>query len=372
MKKLKTIAVLPGDGIGPEVVAQAIKVLEAIEVKFGHSFEYKTGLIGAAALDKTGEALPAETLALCKSTDAVLLGAIGDPKYDDPTIKKRPEQGLLALRRELSVFANIRPVETFAKLARLSPLKEELVKDVDFVIYRELTSGIYFGEKGTGSSESGDFAFDECRYTTSEIERIATLAFNSAMRRNKKLTLVDKANVLETSRLWRSTVASMAHRYPDVELNFLYVDNAAMQLIINPKQFDVILCPNLFGDIISDEASVIAGSLGLLPSASLGEKHCLFEPVHGSYPQAAGRDLANPLATILSVKLMMQYFGLRGESRAIGNAIDYCIENSILTEDLEPEVVYTCSQLGDVIHAAIIDKEGFNVKSVLERGSLII
>jgi len=283
------IAVIPGDGIGPEVIVQAKKVIDAIGETFNHEFNYKEALMGACAIDKTGNPLPNETVTICKEADAVLFGAIGDPKYDnDPTAKVRPEQGLLKLRKDLGLFCNIRPVKAYEKLITNSPLKEDIIKGTDISIYRELTGGIYFGTKEI--SEDGLTASDGCKYSVFEIERIAHLAFKAAQNRRKQLTLVDKANVLETSRLWRKTVTAMSDQYPDVKLNFLFVDNAAMQLILNPKQFDVILTENLFGDIISDEASVIGGSIGLLASASVGE-NALFEPIHGSFPQAKGKGI---------------------------------------------------------------------------------
>lgn len=370
MKVTKNIAVLPGDGIGPEVVDQATKVLQGVADRFEHEFHFEFGLVGAAAIDKTGNPLPEETLALCKRSDAVLMGAIGDPRYADPTLDVRPEQGLLQLRKELGLFTNIRPVKAYPALMSLSPLKNSIIEGVDFVIFRELTGGIYFGEKGR--EDGGDTAYDICKYSKFEIDRVARLAFEESRARRKKLCLVDKANVLESSRLWRKCVDELHKNYPDVELEHLYVDNAAMQIILNPKRFDVILTSNLFGDIISDEGSVIAGSLGLLPSASKGLKYSLFEPVHGSYPEAAGKDIANPLATILSAAMMLEHFELRKESECIYNAVDYCMEKSILTEDLEPNVNYSCSQLGDVMQALVLDDEGINMKRLSEGNSIII
>src|SRR6185436_3333975 len=266
----KNIAVIPGDGIGPEVIAQALRVLDAVGEQYGHQFYYNWCLMGADAIDKTGSPLPDQTVTTCLQSDAILFGAIGHPKYDnDPSAKVRPEQGLLRLRKELQLFANIRPVTTYVSLHHLSPLKEKQLRDVDFIIYRELTGGIYFGKKE--SNADGTEASDLCIYNKNEIERIAHLAFRAAGQRRKKLTLVDKANVLETSRLWRKVVQEIAGQYPDIALDFLFVDNAAMQIIMNPKQFDVMLTENMFGDILSDEASVISGSLGLLPSASVGK-----------------------------------------------------------------------------------------------------
>ena len=277
----KKIAVLPGDGIGPEVTEQALKALKAVETRFGHTFTYSWADVGAIAIDRHGDPLPEATLQLCLDSDAILFGAIGHPKYDnDPSAPVRPEQGLLRLRKSLGLFANIRPVTLYPTLAHLSPLRPEKVAGVDMVIFRELTGGIYFGEKG----RTADRAWDHCVYTVEEIERIARLAFESAQKRRGRLTLVDKANVLETSRLWRATVQKMAPDYPTVTLDWMYVDNAAMQLIQYPAHFDVLLTENMFGDILSDEASVLVGSMGLLPSASVGARTALFEPIHGSYP----------------------------------------------------------------------------------------
>ena len=281
------ITVLPGDGIGPEVVAQALKLIPVIEQKEKVSFSFEEGLIGATAIDQTGNPLPDDTIEKCKNSDAVLLGAVGHPKYDlDPTAKVRPEQGLLKIRKSLGLFANIRPVKTFPVLDPISPLKDHLLKGVDFIVFRELTGGIYFGDKGR--SEDRTEAWDHCNYSAPEIERIAKMAFETAGGRRKKVTLVDKANVLETSRLWRETVQKMAPGYPDITLDFMFVDNAAMQIILQPSNFDVVLTENMFGDIITDEASVITGSIGMLPSASVGEGTSLFEPIHGSAPQIAG------------------------------------------------------------------------------------
>ena len=297
------IGVIKGDGIGPEIVTEAMKVMDAVGTKFGHKFNYTEVLMGACAIDATGTPLPDETLEVCKNSDAVLFGAIGHPKYDnDPNAKVRPEQGLLKIRKELGLYANIRPVAYHPALAEFSPLKPERIEGADFVVVRELTGGIYFGEKGR--NEDGTVAFDNCTYSVEEIERISVIGFETAMKRRKKLTLVDKANVLETSRLWRDTVKKMALKYPEVELDFLFVDNAAMQMILSPTQFDVILTENMFGDIISDEGSVIGGSIGLLPSASIGSTVGLYEPIHGSFPQGAGLNIANPMATILSAAML--------------------------------------------------------------------
>src|SRR6059058_1650689 len=312
----KQIAIIEGDGIGPEVTRQAVKTLNAIADRFNHRFHYTYCLMGAVAIDTTGSPLPDVTIETCLNSDAILFGAIGHPKYDnDPAAKIRPEQGLLKLRKSLQLFANIRPISTYSSLNYLSPLRSKNIEGVDFVIFRELTGGIYFGKKET--DEQGTRASDLCVYSRSEIERIAHLAFQSAQKRRRKLTLVDKANVLETSRLWRKVVQEIAKEYADVSVDFLFVDNAAMQIILNPKQFDVILTENMFGDILSDEASVITGSLGLLPSASIGNGVALFEPIHGSYPQAAGKDIANPLGCILSAAMLLDHFGLAKEANAV-------------------------------------------------------
>lgn len=344
----KKIAVLSGDGIGPEVIAQAVKVLDAVAQKFNHTFEYRNALAGAIAIDKTGNPMPDETLQVCLNADAILFGAIGDPKYDnDPNAKVRPEQGLLKIRKEMGLFCNIRPVTTYDSLISKSPLKEDRIKGADLVVYRELTGGIYFGEKGR--KNDGVVAFDNCEYSVEEIERISKLAFEAAQTRRKKLTLVDKANVLETSRLWRDVVKKMAPSYPDVEVDFLFVDNAAMQMIVKPTQFDVILTENMFGDIISDEASVITGSLGLLASASIGAKTAMFEPCHGSYPQAAGKNIANPAATILSAAMMLDYFKLFEEANLVREAVQHTIDKGLSTVDVNPENPQSTSAVGDLI-----------------------
>ena len=344
----KNIAVIEGDGIGPEVTQQSIKVLNAVAEQFNHQFEYEYVLMGACAIDKTGSPLPQETIDVCLKSDAVLLGAIGDPKYDnDPTAKVRPEQGLLGLRKALQLYANIRPVSTYPALQHLCPLKPQNAADVDFIIYRELTGGIYFGEKHL--SEDGNTASDNCLYTRAEIERIAKLAFEHARIRNKKLTLVDKANVLETSRLWRKVIQEMAPQYADVEVSYMFVDNAAMQIIVNPKQFDVMLTENLFGDVLSDEASVISGSLGMLPSSSVGSKVALFEPIHGSYPQAAGKNIANPIGSILSAALLLDHFGLTEEASLIREAVAWTLQNGFVTKDIDPVNSYSTTSVGDLI-----------------------
>ena len=354
------IAVLSGDGIGPEVTAQAIKALEAVAHSFDHTFIFKDALVGAIAIDKTGNPLPEETLQLCVNTDAVLFGAIGDPKYDNnPSAPVRPEQGLLKLRKELGLYANIRPVKAYDTLIDKSPLKPEIITGTDISIYRELTGGIYFGKKEL--NDEGTVASDLCEYSKEEIERIAHLAFKAAQKRRNKLTLVDKANVLESSRLWRKVVTEVAKTYPDVTLDFLFVDNAAMQMILNPSQFDVILTENMFGDIISDEASVIGGSIGLLASASVGDTCCMFEPIHGSYPQATGKGIANPIAAILSAAMLLEHFDLLGEANAIRDAVEKALELNLTTPDLNKVNPLTTEKVGDFIADYILNPEDSNI-----------
>jgi 3-isopropylmalate dehydrogenase len=342
------IAVLPGDGIGPEIIEQAIKVIDAVCEKMNHKPTYTHALTGATAIYQTGDPYPEETHNICMESDAVLFGAIGDPRFDnDPKAKVRPEKGLLAMRKKLGLYANIRPVTTFPSLIHKSPLKQELVEGADFVNIRELTGGIYFGQP-QGRTEDGNTAFDSCVYHRYEIERIAKLAFEFAMKRRKKLTLVDKANVLATSRLWREIVQEMAPQYPEVELEYMFVDNAAMQIIQWPKRFDVLVTENMFGDILTDEASVITGSLGLLPSASIGLHTSVFEPIHGSYPQAAGKNIANPVATVLSAALMFEYaFKLEPEAAMIRSAVDASLEAGVVTEDIDKTNPSSTSQVGD-------------------------
>lgn len=345
------IALLPGDGIGPEIVGEAVKVLDSVAAKYGHQFEYSKALVGACAIDATGDPYPAETHAVCEASDVVLFGAIGDPKYDNtPAAKVRPEQGLLRMRKSLGLFANLRPLAVFDSLAGRSPLKTEIVKGADFICVRELTGGMYFG-RPQGRSEDGNTAYDTCVYTREEIERILHLAFGLARGRRKKLTLVDKANVIATSRLWRQIGGELAPQYPDVELEYMFVDNAAMQIIQRPTHFDVIVTENLFGDILTDEASVISGSLGMLPSASVGAKVALFEPIHGSYPQAAGKNIANPMATILSAAMLLEHVGLQQEGKAVRDAVNQAIEAGVVTEDLAAAGAKACSttEVGDFV-----------------------
>lgn len=357
----KTILVLKGDGIGPEVVDQALKVLNSVSKKYNCKFEYIEALIGGVAIDKYGVPLPDETLELAKSSDAVLLGAVGDWKYDtlDPAI--RPEKGLLGIRKGLGLFANLRPVKIFDELISSSPLKEGIVKDTDIMIVRELTGGVYFGEpKGTGTKNGEKTAFNTMIYSESEVKRIARVAFEAAMKRNKKVCSVDKANVLDVSRFWREIVIEVAKEYPEVELSHMYVDNAAMQLIINPRQFDVILTSNLFGDILSDEASVLSGSLGLLPSASLsgGSGVGMFEPCHGSAPNFKGLDKLNPIATILSAAMMLKYgLDMEEASKDVENAVSKILKQGFRTEDIfkdkQTEKLVGTSEMGDLIAQSI-------------------
>ncbi len=343
------LAILPGDGIGPEIIEQAMKTVKAIAEKFNHELTYEYALTGAIAIDKVGNPYPDETHELCMKSDAVLFGAIGDPKFDNnPKAPVRPEQGLLAMRKKLGLYANIRPVETFESLLHKSPLRRELVEGADFVCIRELTGGIYFGEKGR--KDNGNTAFDTNTYTRAEIERILELAYQFAAKRNKKLTVVDKANVLESSRLWREVAQEMAPNHPDIKTEFMFVDNAAMQIIQWPKNFDVMVTENMFGDILTDEASVITGSLGLLPSASIGIHTSVFEPIHGSYPQAAGKDIANPVATILSAAMMFEYaFNLMEEGEVIREAVAASLKAGFVTVDIAEGKSYKTSEVGDWI-----------------------
>lgn len=355
------IAVLPGDGIGPEVTAQAVKVLKAVAMEFNHIFTFQPALIGAAAINKTGTALPEETIKICKKADAVLFGAIGNTKYDnDPNAKIRPEQGLMGIRKELGLYTNIRPVIAYEDLLNKSSLKVKQIKDTNIIIYRELTGGIYFGEKKL--SKDGNTASDICEYHRFEIERIAHLAFKAAQSRKRKLTLVDKANALESSKLWRRVVQEIAPQYPNVKTNYMYIDNAAMELIIHPRQFDVILTENMFGDILSEEASVIVGSIGLLASASIGDKHAMFEPIHGAYTKAANRGVANPIASILSVAMLLDHFGLYEEASLVRDAVDKSLKLHITTPDLNNKYDnITTTKVGDFIEDFINNPDETNL-----------
>lgn len=341
------IAKLPGDGIGPEIVEQAVKVMNAIGEKFNHEFTYEFGLVGANAIDQVGNPYPDETHDICMKADAVLFGAIGDPKYDNnPKSKVRPEQGLLEMRKKLQLYANIRPVRTFKSLIEKSPLRRDLVEGADFIVIRELTGGIYYGEL-RGRTEDGNKAFDTNVYSKSEIIRVTELAFDYAAKRRKKLTAIDKANVLATSRLWRETIQEMEANYPDIEVEHMLVDNAAMQIIQWPTKFDVLITENMFGDILSDEASVITGSMGLLPSASVGIYTSVFEPIHGSYPQAAGKNIANPLATVLSAAMLLESLNLNEEAKTVRVAVDASMKQGIVTEDISKDKAYKTSEVGD-------------------------
>lgn len=326
------IAVLAGDGIGPEISEQGVAVMTAVCQKFGHEVTYKQALVGAAAIDAVGDPFPEETYEACKEADAVLFSSVGDPKFDNnPNAKVRPEQGLLAMRKKLGLFANIRPVQTFDCLIHKSPLKDELVRGADFVCIRELTGGMYFGEK----KEGDDYAYDTNAYSRHEVERILKVAYEYAGRRRKHLTVVDKANVLASSRLWRKVAQEMVPQYPDITTDFMYVDNASMRMIQEPTFFDVMVTENTFGDILTDEGSCITGSMGLLPSASTGESTPVFEPIHGSWPQAKGLNIANPLAQILSVAMLFEYFNLMEEGRLIRAAVDASLDSNVRTPEIQ-------------------------------------
>lgn len=331
--KLK-IAVLPGDGIGPEIMKQGVAVMDAIAQKCGHEFEYEEALVGACAIEACGDAYPAATHDVCMRADAVLFAAVGDLKYDNnPTLKMRPETGLLAMRKKLGLYANVRPVATFDCLLHKSPLKEELLRGADFVVIRELTGGMYFGEK----YQDNDKAYDTDVYTRPEIERILKVAFEMAMARRKHLTVVDKANVLASSRLWRQIAQEMEPRYPEVTTDYMFIDNASMRVLTEPRFFDVIVTENTFGDILTDETSCITGSMGLQPSSSLGEHTPLFEPVHGSWPQAAGQNLANPLAQILSAAMLLEHFGLVEEGALVRGAVNASLDANVRTPEIQVE-----------------------------------
>ena len=353
MKHL-SIAVLPGDGIGPEIINEGVKVCNSIAKKFGHKIKWNHALVGAAAIDATGNPYPEETHKICENADAILFGALGDPKYDnDPTAKVRPEQGLLKMRKKLGLYANIRQTFVFPSLIEKSPIKKDRIIGTDLVFVRELTGGIYFGDKGV--KENGKVAFDTCLYSEKEIIRLAKVGFELARKRNKKLCCVDKANVLESSRLWRKTIQNMESGYKDIEVSYEFADAVAMRLIQSPNMYDVLVTANLFGDILTDEASVISGSMGLMPSASIGLNTSLYEPIHGSYPQAAGKNIANPIATILSAAMMFeQSFKLYEESEMIKKTVRLCIDESILSEDLvQSKNAYSTSKIGSWISESI-------------------
>jgi 3-isopropylmalate dehydrogenase len=327
---------LPGDGIGPEVVAEAVKVLKKVAHIYGRPFVFEEALIGGAAMDISGNPLPDETLRLCRESDAILLAAVGDPKYDDPRAPVRPEQGLLALRKGLGVFANLRPVKLYKQLLHASTIKPEVIEDVDLLVVRELTGGIYFGERGRKTVDGVEAAYDTMFYTVPEIERVVRVAFDLARKRRKKVTSVDKANILESSRLWRETATRVAEEYPDVEFESMYVDIAAMRLVRYPNVFDVIVTGNMFGDILTDEASMIAGSMGMLPSGAIGvHKPGLFEPIHGSAPKYTGQNVVNPIATILSAAMLLRYsLELEEEAQAIEDAVQAVLEEGYRTKDI--------------------------------------
>ena len=341
------IAVLAGDGIGPEISKVGVSVLNAVAKRFGHEFVYAEAICGATAIDAVGDPFPAETLAVCQNADAVFFSAVGHPKFDnDPTAKVRPEQGLLAMRKQLGLFANVRPIECFNKLLDKSPIKAEILKGSDFICIRELTGGMYFGEK----YQDDNTAYDTNYYTRPEIERILKVGFEYAMQRKKHLTVVDKANVLASSRLWRQIAQEMEPMYPEVTVDYMYVDNAAMRLILSPTFFDVIVTENTFGDILTDEASVISGSMGLLPSASVGTGTPVFEPIHGSWPEAAGKNIANPLAQILSAAMLLEHFGLEQEGSIIRQAVQASMDQGIVTADLAGDAqAYSTTQVGEWI-----------------------
>lgn len=356
------IAVIPGDGIGPEIIDQAKKALDAVADVYDHIFLYKEAELGACAIESTGIPLPEKTINICKHADAILFGAVGEPTlYDNLEVKVRPEQGLLDLRKELSLFCNVRPVKAYDNLISHSPLKREVIKGTDIIIYRELTGGLYFGEKTLSDDKKS--AFDGCGYHVDEISRVTHLAFKAAKNRKKKVTLVDKANVLATSRLWRNTVTEIAEQYPEVTLEFLLIENATMKIIKNPKQFDVILTTNLFGDILSVEASVITGSVGLMASSSIGKKNALFQPIHGSFPKLKGKDVANPLASILSASMMLEYLGLPEEADAIQRAVEKAISLGITTKDLKRknQKYTTTSKVGDFVADYITNQDDSNM-----------
>ncbi len=352
------IAVLPGDGIGPEVIQQSVRVCDAVAKIFNHKINWNYGLVGASAIDKMGDPYPKETHRICEDSDAILFGAIGDPKFDNnPSLKVRPEQGLLEMRKKLGLYANVRPTFTFPSLIDKSPLKKEIIDGTDLVFLRELTGGIYFGKRGR--LDKGNSAYDTCIYSREEIVRLVKMGFELAEKRSKKLCCVDKANVLESSRLWRETVQSMEKDYPKVSVSYEFVDAVAMRLIQWPKNYDVLVTENLFGDILTDEASVITGSMGLMPSASIGNENSLYEPIHGSFPQAAGKNIANPLATILSAAMMFEMsFGLKNESDFIKKVVDKSLKNEIVTEDLSDKKgkSFSTSEVGDFLVKEILTK----------------
>lgn len=352
---IRNIAILDGDGIGPEVMKEAIKVLNIVSKYSDISFDFNYSKIGASAIKEYGNPFPEITKNLCDNSDAILFGAIGDPSFDnDPNAKIRPEDGLLEMRQFLGLYANVRPIKTYNALLNYSPIKKNIIEGTDFIVFRELTGGIYFGKKG--KSKSGTSAYDTCSYSKDEILRVSHLAFKEASKRKNKLTLVDKANVLSTSKLWRETIKSLEKNYSSVEVSYLFVDNAAMKIITNPSDFDVILTENMFGDILTDESSVITGSLGMLPSASIGNKLSLYEPIHGSYPEATGKNIANPMAMILSVAMMLKLsFNLNKESDIIESSVNDALQAGIMTKDINSLHYYKTSEVGDWISKKVED-----------------
>ena len=352
---IRNIAILDGDGIGPEVMKEAIKVLNIVSKYSDISFDFNYSKIGASAIKEYGNPFPEITKNLCDNSDAILFGAIGDPSFDnDPNAKIRPEDGLLEMRQFLGLYANVRPIKTYNALLDYSPIKKNIIEGTDFIVFRELTGGIYFGKKG--KSKSGNSAYDTCSYSKDEILRVSHLAFKEASKRKNKLTLVDKANVLSTSKLWRETIKSLEKNYSSVEVSYLFVDNAAMKIITNPSDFDVILTENMFGDILTDESSVITGSLGMLPSASIGNKMSLYEPIHGSYPEASGKNIANPMAMILSAAMMLKLsFNLNKESDIIESSVNDALQAGIMTKDINSSYYYKTSEVGDWISKKVED-----------------
>jgi len=352
---IRNIAILDGDGIGPEVMKEAIKVLNIVSKYSDISFDFNYSKIGASAIKEYGNPFPEITKNLCDNSDAILFGAIGDPSFDnDPNAKIRPEDGLLEMRQFLGLYANVRPIKTYNALLDYSPIKKNIIEGTDFIVFRELTGGIYFGKKG--KSKSGNSAYDTCSYSKDEILRVSHLAFKEASKRKNKLTLVDKANVLSTSKLWREIIKSLEKNYSSVEVSYLFVDNAAMKIITNPSDFDVILTENMFGDILTDESSVITGSLGMLPSASIGNKMSLYEPIHGSYPEASGKNIANPMAMILSAAMMLKLsFNLNKESDIIESSVNDALQAGIMTKDINSSHYYKTSEVGDWISKKVED-----------------
>ena len=352
----KTIAIIKGDGIGPEIVTEAMGILDAAAAKFGHTFTYVDAPMGGNAIDKFGVPLPDSSLATCRNADSVLLGAVGGPKWDNQPAANRPERGLLKLREGMGLYTNVRPAKMFSELSAACPLRADIAEGgIDFVVVRELIGGVYFGEHRTEEANGEQKATDIMAYSEHEIKRVARVAFETARKRRKRVTSIDKANVLETSRLWRETAQRVAREYPEVAVDYMFVDNAAMQIIRQPAYFDVIVTENMFGDILTDEASVISGSLGMLSSASVGAEVALFEPIHGSYPQAAGKNIANPMATILSAAMLLEHLGLDAEGRAVRRAVDRALAEGVVTEDLAApgEKARSTSEVGDYVASQI-------------------